>query len=90
MRRTHRQAGIQYIESLLKNAGDASHPVDSVFDEGILANMLDGAKSFGLDPTEAQDEYIQQLRTIYDKYLAPFHGRGTTAENPPKVVSVPK
>jgi hypothetical protein len=90
MRRIHRQAGVQRIESLLKNAGDASHPVDSVFDDGILAQMVSGAESFGVDPSETQDKYIQQLRTIYDKYLAPFHGRGAAAENPPKVVSVPK
>lgn len=90
MERIHRQTGIRFIESLLKKAADASHPAESVFDKGLLADAIGGAESFGVDPTEAQDEYIQQLRSIYDKYLAPFHGRGAAAEKPPKVVSVPK
>ena len=90
MDRIHRQAGVLLIETLLKQAADASNPADSVFSEGPLANMSESAESFGLDPTKAQDEYIQQLRSVYDKYLSPFHGRGSASEKPPKVVSVPK
>ena len=90
MSRVHRQVGVRYIETLLKQAAGATHPTEAVFDEGILASALKGARSFGLDPTEAQDKYIQQLRSVYDKYLAPFHGRGAAAEKPPKVISVPK
>jgi len=90
MGRVHRQTGVFLIETLLKNAEDASHPATAIFDEGPLAQLSESVQSFGVDPTKAQDEYIQQLRSIYDKYVAPFHGRGTAAEKPPKVVSVPK
>lgn len=89
MGRVHRQAGIQFIETLLKQASDASHPADSVFEEGLLANLVNEVESTGLNTSQAQDTYIQQLRSVYDKYLSPFHGRDTAAEKPPKVVSVP-
>lgn len=90
MKRAWRQNGVQLVEALVKQAGDASDPATQVFQEGPLAGAAEKLETLGLDTGPAQSEYIQQLRNIYEKYLAPFHGQDAATVKPPKVVSVPK